>query len=408
MGLISLKKFFQLQSAGGILLLLAALLAVVLNNSALSGYYDALRQIPLTFALADATLSKPLLLWVNDGLMAIFFFLVGLELKREVLDGQLSSKDQILLPLAAAFGGIFCPALIYIAFNFGESLYLRGWAIPAATDIAFALGVLYLFGKRVPLALKVFLTALAIFDDVAAILIIAFFYTSELSLLGLAVSALCLFLLYSLNRSGQKRILPYAVIGLVLWVAVLKSGVHATLAGVALAMFIPFGDGAKGGSPLKSLEHSLHSWVAYGVLPVFAFFNAGISFEGIEFTDLAHPIVGGTFFGLFIGKQLGAFGASYLLVRSGMARLPAGINFTSLYACCVLSGVGFTMSLFIGGLAFSAEEHLTLLRLGVFTGSFASGALAIGLLAYSLPQELSEAKRRQRVSNIGAQQERLA
>lgn len=380
-----LKAFFKLESAGGILLFLVAVLAVIIENSSFSPYYDHLRDVTFTVGLGSLKLSKPLLLWVNDGLMAIFFLLVGLELKREVLEGHLSSLNQVMLPMVAALGGIVAPACIYWAINAGTPETLKGWAIPAATDIAFALGVLSLFGRRVPISLKIFLTALAIFDDIAAILIIALFYTSKLSTLALSIGGFALVSLYCLNRLGVLSLVPYFLIGVILWVAVLKSGVHATLAGVALALTIPHNSNDDG--PLLRLEHALHPWVAYGVLPIFAFYNAGVNLSGITLSALLHPLTLGVAAGLFFGKQVGAFGASFLTIQFKKASLPDGSSLGSLYAICVLSGIGFTMSLFIGTLAFSSSDELTLVRLGVILGSLISGAFASLLLHLSLPRE---------------------
>ncbi len=381
-----LLRFLSLESFGGILLFFAAIVAVVFENSFLGPSYDAIRDLPIAVSLGSFEIAKPLLLWVNDGLMAIFFLLVGLELKREALDGQLSSRDQIVLPLAAAIGGIAIPSGIYAFMNLDNPETIRGWAIPAATDIAFALGILSLFGKRVPLALKVFLTALAIFDDIAAIAIIAVFYTANLSLISLALAGVVLLALIVLNRLRVTQLTPYFLLGVILWVAVLKSGVHATLAGVALALAIPFHDEKENRSPLKYVEHVLHPWVAYGVLPVFAFLNAGVSLQGVSLETLLHPITFGIAAGLFAGKQIGAFGAAWLAVRLGFAKLPGSLSWASLYGAALLSGVGFTMSLFIGTLAFTSLEDLKLVRLGVIFGSLASGIMAIVVLSRVLPK----------------------
>ena len=320
----TLREFLKLESAAGMMLMAAAVLAIVIENAGLSAYYDLLLTTPVSVAVGNLVIAKPLLLWVNDGLMAVFFFLIGLELKREVLEGDLSSRDQIILPAFAAFGGMAAPAIIYILFNIDDAEAMRGWAIPAATDIAFALGILALLGSRLPVTLKIFLTALAIIDDLGAIIIIAIFYTVELSTLSLVLAAVSLVALALMNILGVTRVTPYMLIGLVLWVCVLKSGVHATLAGVALAFAIPLrAQDAQGRVPLRRLEHALHPWVAFLVLPVFGFANAGVYLGDVSVAALTGPIPMGVALGLFVGKQIGVFGCAWLAVADGHSA-PAG------------------------------------------------------------------------------------
>jgi NhaA family Na+:H+ antiporter len=383
-----LVKFLALESAGGILLVGTAALAMLIANSPFYPYYTLLIDTPVEIRIGPLQLAKPLLLWVNDGLMAIFFFLVGLELKREILEGELSDRRKIVLPGLGAIGGMVVPAAIYIYFNSSDPVALKGWAIPTATDIAFALGVLTLLGSRVPISLKVFLTSVAIFDDIGAILIIAFFYTSKISFTALAVSAFCILCLYLLNRRGVVKISAYLVIGLVMWVAVVKSGVHATLAGVILAMFIPMRSTANpDSSPLKSTEHKLHPLVAFLILPIFSFCNSGISFEGLDRQALLHDIPLGIALGLFFGKQIGVFAFCWLGIKLRVAQLPNEMSFASLYGVALLCGIGYTMSLFIGSLAFE-ETGVNLIfdeRLGIILGSLASGILGYFILRASLP-----------------------
>ncbi|MCW8093187.1 Na+/H+ antiporter NhaA [Alteromonas sp. ASW11-130] len=382
-----IQSFFKLQSAGGILLFIAALLAIILANSPLSTYYDMFLSTPVEVRVGALKIAKPLLLWINDGLMAVFFFLVGLELKRELVEGELADKRNIILPGAGAIGGMLVPALIYAYFNYDDPVAIKGWAIPAATDIAFALGVLTLLGPRVPLSVKVFLTSLAIFDDIGAILIIAFFYTSKISLTALIIVAFCIPVLTILNRQGVVSKSPYILIGIIMWIATLKSGVHATLAGVVLAMFIPLrskeGDNY---SPLKSLEHDLHSVVGFFVLPVFAFANAGLNLQGVSFDQIKHGVPVGITLGLFVGKQIGIFGFCWLAVKMSLTKLPGNVSWLTLYGTSALCGIGFTMSLFIGSLAFE-ETGVNLLfdeRLGIVIGSILSGVLGYFILKISL------------------------
>lgn len=372
------REFLKLDTASGILLGGAAILALIFANTPLAVVYNQFLDMPLEIRVGPLFVGKPLLLWINDGLMAIFFFLVGLELKREVLEGELSDVRQIVLPAIGALGGMAAPALIYIGLNLDDPAAIRGWAIPAATDIAFAMGVLSLLGARVPPALKVFLVSLAIFDDIGAVIIIALFYTSELSTTALLIAASCIVALYILNKKGVSEIVPYMLIGLIMWTAVLKSGVHATLAGVVLAMFIPVRcSKEEGRSPLKELEHDLHASVSYVILPVFAFANAGLNLHGIGLDQVLHSVPMGIALGLIVGKQVGVFSFCWVAVKLGLARLPQGINWINLYGVSLLCGIGFTMSLFIGSLAFDANNmgHLFDERLGILLGSIVSGIL---------------------------------
>lgn len=368
-----LRDFLKLEAAGGIILIFAAALAMTLANSPLSSWYDLLLQLPVVVSIGDFAIAKPLLLWINDGLMALFFFVVGLELKREFLDGELSKPGQITFPAAGAVGGMLVPALIYVFFNYDDPSAINGWAIPAATDIAFALGILALLGSRVPLQLKVFLASLAIFDDLGAIIIIALFYTEKLSVTALVFSAVMICILAILNRRNVTDTAPYLLIGFILWISVLKSGVHATLAGVVLAMFIPFKGKQGQPSPLKTLEHNLHAAVAFIVLPIFAFANAGLSFEGVGMDQLMHPVPLGIAAGLVIGKQIGVMAFCFAAVKMGLATLPSALNWRLVYGASLLCGVGFTMSLFIGSLAFTNVESLFQDRLGIVVGSLISG-----------------------------------
>lgn len=392
------RAFFRHDAAGGIVLMAAAAIALTLDNSPLDWLYDRLLGTPVIIQVGAFGIDKPLLLWINDGLMAVFFFLVGLEIKRETIEGRLSSVRKAALPLVAAVGGMLVPAAIYIALNRGDPEAIGGWAIPAATDIAFALGVLALLGSRVPVALKVFLLALAIIDDLGAIVIIALFYTSDLSLGVLAVAAAGIGVLAYLNFSGVRRTSPYLVIGLVIWVCVLKSGVHATLAGVIVALFIPLKGGNEDAdtrnSPLRQLERGLVPWVAFGVMPVFAFANAGVALHSLSFGDLFSGIPLGIAAGLFLGKQLGIMGFVWAAVRLGLARLPDGVTWPQIYGVSVLAGIGFTMSLFIGTLAFSNPEHAAAVRIGVLAGSTASALLGYFILRWSLNRGSVDAESR--------------
>jgi NhaA family Na+:H+ antiporter len=385
----SIARFLRQESAAGILLVGAAVAALLLANSPLRGIYQLLVETPVQVRVGDLDIAKPLLLWVNDGLMALFFLLVGLELKREYLEGELSRPKDIILPALGAIGGMVLPALIYIWFNAEDEAALQGWAIPAATDIAFALGILALLGSRVPTSLKVFLTSLAIFDDIGAIVIIACFFTSKISATALIVASSCLLILFVLNRRGVADKSPYLIVGLVMWVALLKSGVHATLAGVLLAMFIPMRDPKDATvSPLKALEKDLHAAVAFAILPFFAFCNAGIDFRGIGLEQFSHGVTLGTSLGLFLGKQIGIVFLCWLGIRFGFATLPKGARWMDLYGIAVLCGVGFTMSLFIGSLAFeeTGADLLVDERIGILIGSLLSGILGYLVLRRSLPK----------------------
>jgi len=382
-----IKRFLKLETSGGIILFLAAVLALVLANSPLEPFYALLIDTPVEIRIGALEIAKPLLLWINDGLMAVFFFLVGLELKRELIEGELSNKRNIILPGVGAIGGMLVPALIYSYFNAGDATAMKGWAIPAATDIAFALGILSLLGSRVPTSIKIFLTSLAIFDDIGAIIIIALFYTEKISILALIIVACCIPILALLNKRGVESKSVYVMIGIVMWVAMLKSGVHATLAGVILAMFIPMKSKTKAGySPLKSMEHDLHFAVAYIILPIFAFANAGISFVGLGVEEVFHSVPLGIALGLFFGKQLGIFSLCWIVIKLKFTSFPQGMSWGSLYGAAALCGVGFTMSLFIGSLAFE-ETGMNLLfdeRLGIILGSLASGIVGYLVLRFNL------------------------
>lgn len=366
----------RLESAGGIILFTAAVAALVIDNSPISGIYRDFLQVPVHVKVGALELYKPLVLWVNDGLMAIFFLMVGLEIKREFIEGELSSVQQALLPGIGAIGGMLIPAIFYIVLNYDDKIALHGWAIPTATDIAFALGILILLGSRVPPSLKIFLTALAIMDDLGAIMIIAIFYTADLSWTSLILATVFIAALAMLNRAGVTRYGPYTLVGIALWVCVLKSGVHATLAGVALAMAVPLRIKNKLGiSPAQAMEHSLLPWVSFGVLPLFAFVNAGVNFGDMKFDNFIDPIPLGIILGLVVGKQLGVFGFCWLAVKSGLAQLPRHATWPAMYGIALICGVGFTMSLFIGGLAFDERgtEFPAMVRIGVLVGSGISG-----------------------------------
>ena len=375
-------RFFQLEAAGGLLLIAAAALALLINNSPLSGLYNAFLETPVVAQIGALKIAKPLLLWINDGLMALFFLVIGLEVKREVIEGHLSSPSQVILPSAAAVGGMVVPALIYVALNRDDPAALGGWAIPMATDIAFALGVLALLGKRVPVSLKLFLMTLAIIDDLGAILVIALVYSSELSTISLTLAGVAIIALIAMNRLGVARLAPYLLVGLVLWVCVLKSGIHATLAGVILAFCIPLRARNVKRSPLLTLEHSLHPWVAYGVLPLFAFANAGVSLIGVTPDSFSHPVPLGIAAGLLIGKTLGVFGLTWLAVRFRLAALPHQANWGHVLGVSVLCGIGFTMSLFVGSLAFApgVSDYAGVDRMGILTGSILSAVIGYAVM----------------------------
>jgi NhaA family Na+:H+ antiporter len=381
------REFLNHEAAGGGVLLAAAALAILIANSPLAPFYDVFLDIPMTVRIGALVLDKPLLLWINDGLMAIFFFLVGLEIKREFLEGELASLDRALLPLVAAIGGIVVPALIYAAFNWSDPAALRGWAIPAATDIAFAVGVLALLGSRVPLALKVFLLAVAIFDDLGAIVIIALFYTSDLSLNALVLAGFGGLVLLALNLTGQARIVPYVLVGIFIWVCVLKSGVHATLAGVLVAIAVPLKVvGKTPYSPLHQAEEGLHPWVAFGVLPLFAFANAGVSLADLSAAKLMESIPLGIALGLIVGKQVGILAATAAMVGLSLCRLPQGTTWLQIYGVSAVAGIGFTMSLFIGTLALSGPGHAVDVRVGVIAGSLVSALIGYLVLRSAAAQ----------------------
>ncbi len=381
------REFLRLESAGGLILVLAAIFALVLANSPLSHLYGQFLGLKLTVMVEGFGVSKPLLLWVNDGLMAVFFLLVGLELKREIVEGQLSSPEQVALPALAAVGGLAVPALIYWFINRDNPQGINGWAVPTATDIAFALAILSLLGSRVPASLKIFLTTIAIFDDLAAIIIIALFYSVDLSTTSLYAAGAGIAVLFVLNRLGVKSLAAYLIVGIFIWLFVLKSGVHATLAGIVVAMFIPIKDG-DGHSPLRHLEHILHPWVAYAVLPIFAFANAGLPLAGVGIDAAVGTVSTGIMLGLFFGKQIGVFGMTSLVVGLGLAKKPEGSNWVMLYGIALLCGVGFTMSLFIGSLAFEhgGFSNIAALKIGVIVGSVASAFCGWLVLHLSLPK----------------------
>ncbi|GAD79163.1 Na(+)/H(+) antiporter NhaA [Vibrio ezurae NBRC 102218] len=376
-----LKDFFKMESAGGVILVIAAALAMFVANSPLNEAYQG--------ALHSYVLGMSVSHWVNDGLMALFFLLIGLEVKRELLEGALKSRETAIFPAIAAVGGMVAPALVYVLFNMGDPAALSGWAIPAATDIAFALGIMALLGNRVPVSLKVFLLALAIIDDLGVVVIIALFYSSDLSTLALAVGFAMTGLLFYLNHKKVTSLKWYALVGAILWFAVLKSGVHATLAGVVIGFAIPLKGNKGEHSPLKHLEHALHPWSAFFILPIFAFANAGVSLEGISLSTLGSTLPMGIALGLLLGKPLGIFTFSWLAVKSGVAKLPKGIDFRHIFAVSVLCGIGFTMSMFIASLAFTGAnaDFNTHARLGILMGSSIAAVLGYFLLSTSLPKK---------------------
>lgn len=383
-----LRRFLANESSGGIVLAMAALLALVISNSPWGDAYKHFWHLSAEIRLAEdwLVLKKPLLIWVNDLWMAVFFFLVGLEIKREFIEGELAQRSQVVLPAVAALGGMAVPALIYVLFNYNHPTALSGWAIPSATDIAFAIGIVTLLGSRVPASLKVFLTAVAIIDDLGAIVVIAVFYTNGLSPTMLWGAAGCIGVLFLLNRAGVSNLGAYVLLGLVMWVFVLKSGVHATLAGVVTALAVPMRS-ADGASPLERAEHALHPWVAFVVLPVFAFANAGVSLLGVAPSILLESVTLGIALGLLAGKAIGVYGTSWLLVRMGWAQRPTGASWRQFFGVCVLCGIGFTMSLFIGELAFVGQHELEIeLKLGVIVGSLLSGAAGAWILSSRSPQ----------------------
>lgn len=378
------RKFVQLESAGGILLFATAVLALLCSNSPWHRLYTALVYYPLGISFGDQVFAAPLALWINDGLMVIFFLFVGLEIKREVLIGGLNTRARRLLPGVAALGGMIVPGLIYLICNFSDTVTLRGWAIPTATDIAFALGVISLLGQRVPMSLKVFLTALAILDDLGAILIIAFFYTEHIQWIYLLSAAVCTLILVSFNCQRIDKLLPYLIVGALLWLAIVKSGIHATVAGVILAFTIPLHakyDVTR--SPLKALESALHPWVVFAILPLFAFVNAGVSFASISKQQLSSPLFWGIILGLFLGKQIGVFGSCWLAHRAKWIKLPEKADWLDMYGVALLCGIGFTISLFIGSLAFAGEANVysNVVRASVLFASVLSGAAGYCVLS---------------------------
>jgi NhaA family Na+:H+ antiporter len=385
--LIAVRDFMRLESAGGVLLLGAAILAILMANSPLASIYGGLLDTTVAIQVGTLAINKPLVLWINDGLMAIFFFLIGLEIKREVLEGELSSFSQVVLPGAGALGGMVVPAAIYGWFNWDNASAMDGWAIPVATDIAFALALLSVFGSRVPTSLKVFLLTLAIFDDLAAIVIIAIFYSGDLSITALYIGIGAILIAAVMNRLNVTRVSAYIMLGIILWVAVLKSGVHATLAGVIIALFIPMRDDT-GRSPLRELEHDLHSPVAFAILPIFAFANAGLSMSGMSIADITHPVTLGVISGLVLGKPVGILLFVGLVLALRIGKLPDDVSFGQLLGVAFACGIGFTMSLFIAGLAFEhgGGDYFAGDRLGVLLGSVLSAVIAYIILHFCLPK----------------------
>ena len=372
----TIRKFFQIKSAPGILLLLAAIAAILVENSFLSDSYSKLLHSSISIKIFNFSIDKDFHHWINDGLMAIFFLLVGLEIKRELIKGHLSSREQFSLPAVAAIGGITIPAVIYLSLNIGNELTTNGWAIPTATDIAFALGVVTLLGNRVPISLKVTLVAIAIIDDLMAIIIIASFYTSDLSINNLVFATISTLVLFVLNNRKIHKLSPYIIIGILLWIFVLKSGIHASLAGVLLAQFIPLrSNNSSDHSPLSKLEHSIEPWVNFTILPIFAFANAGVSFSGMELNLLWDPVTLGIILGLFFGKQIGVMSFTYIGSLLRLCKLPPDISWAQYYGLSLVTGIGFTMSLFIGSLAFTDPEYQTSVRLGVLLASLLAGIL---------------------------------
>lgn len=379
-----LADFLKKESAGGITLIAAAALALIIANSPFAAaYFDAL-QIPVVAGIGSAVIDKPLLLWINDGLMALFFFLVGLEVKREALVGQLNSWNKASLPVVAAIGGMAIPAAIFVALNFDTPENLSGWAIPAATDIAFALGILSLLGPRVPIALKALLLAIAVIDDIGAIMVIALFYTAETDLFMLMGASATLAILALFGRAKVTSSMPYVILGIILWVFVLKSGVHATLAGVAAAMCVPVA-GRNGETPLERMEHALHPYIAFLVIPIFGFANAGVSLTGVGLDTLLAPLPLGIALGLLLGKQIGIVGFAWVAVKAGLATLPENVGWKQVHAASLLAAIGFTMSLFIGNLAFADPAQIDAVKIGVLSGSLVAALAGYALLRGTLP-----------------------
>ena len=383
-----IQTFFQSEAAGGILLLLFASMAILLANTSFNQHYFGFLDTPVSVQFGAFSIAKPLLMWVNDGFMAVFFVLVGMEVKREMLEGSLSSYQQAIFPAIAAIGGMVVPALIYFMVAQGTPEIYSGWAIPMATDIAFAIGIVALLGKRVPLPLKVFLLALAIIDDLGAIIVIAIFYSHELSTPALIIAVVTISILVAMNRFKVSALCAYMVVGLILWASVLKSGVHATLAGVIIGFCIPM-RGSNGSSPLHQFEHILAPWCSYLILPLFAFSNAGVPLENVGLSSLNSPLTLGIALGLIVGKPLGVFLFSYLSVKLRLAKLPQGVNFAQIFAISILCGIGFTMSMFLAGLAFGETAYNsfdTLSRLGILLGSGVSAVVGYLLLRKTTSQ----------------------
>ena len=378
------KEFFKLEASSGIMLLFAAVLALIISNGSYSDEYFSILKQYITLGTESFGLKLSVLHWINDVLMAIFFFFVSLEIKREFLQGELSNPKQALLPIIGAIGGMVVPALFYIFINYSDSTTLNGWAIPSATDIAFSLGVLSLLGKRVPISLKVFLTALAIIDDLGAILIIAFFYSGDLSISYLSLILISYILLLTLNKFGVKKFIPYLIIGAFMWFFTYKSGIHATIAGVLLASTIPHRIKEKDFSLLIKLEHAISPYVAFMIMPIFAFANAGVSLEGLSLTSLLEPVPLGILLGLFVGKQVGVMVVSFIAVKFGVAQMPDKSSWLSLYGVSILTGVGFTMSLFVGNLAFAENiQYIDGVKIGVLAGSLLSTVFGYFILLYA-------------------------
>ncbi len=385
---ILVRKYIKKESTSGIILIFATIIALILRNSIFSEFYTSFLHTPIVLKIGSLLdISKPLILWINDGLMVMFFLLIGLEIKRELLAGHLSSARKIALPIIAALGGMIVPAIIFLLFNYGDDFALRGWAIPTATDIAFALGILSLLGRKIPVSLKIFLMALAIFDDLGAILIIAFFYTSELSFHSILFAVICILALVLMNRFKVTRIGFYWIIGFLLWVFLLKSGVHATLAGIIVAFSIPLhaiNEKRKLVSPAKSLQHHIHYWVAFYILPLFAFVNAGVDLSNLSISRITDDVSMGIILGLFIGKQLGVFLFSYLAIKYNVATLPKCATWTQMYGVAVLTGIGFTMSLFIDSLAYNDSNTFYYTdKLAILLGSFLSGIIGYFILKFA-------------------------
>ena len=378
------KYFFKLEAASGLILLFAAILALFISNSDLSNHYFEILQKKLKLGLGSFGLELSILHWINDVLMAIFFFLVSLEIKREFVKGELSNPKQAMLPIVGAIGGMLVPALFYILINWDDSIKMNGWAIPSATDIAFSLGVLSLLGKRVPVSLKVFLTALAIIDDLGAIVIIAFFYSGNIQIKYLVLMLVALIILIILNKKNVKYFFPFLLVGILLWDFTHQSGIHATIAGVLLALTIPHNTKNEKKSMLLKLEHSISPYVAFGIMPIFAFANAGVSLEGLSLSSLLNPVPLGILCGLFFGKQIGVFAFSFLAIKFKLAEMPNNSNWVSFYAVGILTGIGFTMSLFVGNLAFANNmEYMDGVKIGVLSGSLLSTLCGYFLLLAS-------------------------